>query len=54
MCIDADEEKGSAVCVKVTNKSTVIYISANMGYGRESSGNVGCIMYREEKSCEDL
>ena len=48
MCVDADEEKGSAVCVEVANKPSVVYIAADVCYGGKCSGNIRRVVYCEE------
>lgn len=54
MKVNADEEKGCAVGVKVSDESAVVYVSADVGDGGEGCGNVGGVMHGEEKACNNL
>lgn len=54
MQIDADEEEGGAVGVKVPDESTVVDVSANVADRREGCCDVRGVVYSEEKSCKDL
>lgn len=52
--VDADKEEGCAVGVHVSNKSAVVYVSTDVGHGREGGCGVRCVVYCKEKSCNNL
>lgn len=45
MKVDADKEEGCAVSVHVSDKPSVVYVSANMGNGGEGCGDVRGVVY---------
>lgn len=45
MHIDANKEEGSPVGMYISNKSSVVYVSADVGDGGESYGDVRCVVY---------
>ena len=49
MEVDANEEEGGSVCMKVADESAVVDVSANVGNGGKSGSDVGSVMYCEEE-----
>lgn len=45
MKVDAHEEEGCTVSMKVSYESAVVNISGDVGYGGEGGGDIGCIVY---------
>lgn len=45
MHINTNEEKGCAVSVHVSNESTVVNITADVGNGGEGGGDIGGVVY---------
>lgn len=48
MHIKADKEERSAVGMHIANKSAIIDVTADVGDGRESCGDIRSVMYCQE------
>lgn len=48
MEINTDKEEGCAIGVHVSDQSSVVYISADVGDGREGRSNVRGVVYSKK------
>lgn len=54
MEVEADKKERGTVGMKVSDESSVVYVAADVCNGRKSYGDVRCVVYSKEESCEDL
>ena len=54
MEVKANKEERGAVGMEVSDESSVVDITADMCNRREGYGDVRCIVYSKEESCENL
>lgn len=48
MEVNTNKKERCSVGVKVSDEPSVIYISADVGYGREGCGDIGSVVHSEE------